>query len=77
VCHIPDITSSRHPNPEVFSDGVGRITSAGMLKAIRRHGAFRRGATQLPSALQVRFGGAKGVLTRWDVRLSTSAALTW
>ena len=53
---------------DLHSDGVGLITMAGMEAVMRRFPAYRRGNMALPSAIQIRFGGAKGMLTLWDER---------
>lgn len=53
-------------NAPCFSDGVGIITSHGMRLAMQQYRAYQRTGMSLPSALQVRIGGAKGMLTLWD-----------
>jgi hypothetical protein len=67
-CTIPDIFSQREEDPECFTDGVGIITLEGMHRAMRQHWAFQRNRHRqsIPSAIQIRFGGAKGMLCLWD-----------
>jgi hypothetical protein len=47
---------------------VGIITLEGMHWAMRHHWAFQRNQHRqsVPSAIQIRFGGAKGMLCLWD-----------
>ena len=65
LCDIPDVSAH---SGELFSDGVGVITGAGMQKVVRLlPSRFQRtldGA--LPSAIQIRLGGCKGMLALWD-----------
>ncbi|KAJ1928931.1 hypothetical protein IWQ60_001620 [Tieghemiomyces parasiticus] len=60
VTMIPDVVH----NGFTFSDGVGRISPTLLV-----HIASHRGLTTVPSAIQFRYGGYKGVLTR-DPRLA-------
>ena len=83
ICDLPDIVGSYvdskgEEKQAVFSDGVGIITSEGMRRAMEGNPVFqkrlrRHGAT-LPAAIQVRIGGAKGMLTRWDGRCASLVA---
>ena len=69
MCRIDDAWSSRYPDPECYTDGVGVITTEGMRQAVQQHPGLHRAYVEtkrLPSAIQVRLGGAKGMLTRWD-----------
>eukprot|EP00892_Ulva_mutabilis_P008486 jgi/Ulvmu1/6009/UM026_0135.1 len=65
MCMLPDSVA---PNGELYSDGVGVITGAGMQKVVQqlptRMRRRLRGA--LPSAIQIRLGGCKGMLALWD-----------
>jgi hypothetical protein len=65
VCDLPDVEA---PSGEEFSDGVGVITSKGMEEVVRllpmRQQLSLQGKTV--SAVQIRVGGCKGVLARWD-----------
>ncbi|XP_049275098.1 uncharacterized protein LOC119404959 isoform X2 [Rhipicephalus sanguineus] len=57
---LPDIVGGRHPqsgNPYVFSDGIGMISRSLMRKACKQ-----LGLAELPSAIQIRYAGYKGVL---------------
>ena len=72
IVRIPDVGGA---GASCFSDGVGIITRAGMERAMQQYPAYRRGTMPLPSALQVRLGGAKGMLTLWDDRSATVAVL--
>jgi RNA-dependent RNA polymerase len=65
VCSIPEVVTS---NGEMFSDGVGVISSLGMRKVIENLPTAQRmrllGADV--TAVQIRMGGCKGVLACWD-----------
>ena len=67
ICEIPDVVA-RNKNRDLFSDGVGVITSEGMKKVVSKLPMrMRRKLTGLlPSAIQIRLGGCKGMLTLWD-----------
>ncbi|XP_075528530.1 uncharacterized protein LOC142560369 [Dermacentor variabilis] len=57
---VPDIMGGKHPqsgNPYVFSDGIGMISRSLMAKACEQ-----LGLEELPSAIQIRYAGYKGVL---------------
>jgi RNA dependent RNA polymerase len=65
---IADIPEVLGPGGELFSDGVGVITSesmAAVTAALPRRLRERLRGVNL-AAIQVRVGGAKGVLARWD-----------
>jgi RNA-dependent RNA polymerase len=65
VCDIPEVVTS---NGEMFSDGVGIITSEGMRKVIQSlpvQQQMKLLGTDV-SAVQIRMGGCKGVLACWD-----------
>lgn len=55
---VPDVTST---SSYKFSDGTGTMSSKLARKVTRR-----LGLPHMPSAFQIRFGGAKGVLAVWD-----------
>lgn len=63
--HIPDIQSDG--GEYLFSDGVGLI-SYDLAKQVSRKLRLNS-LERLPSAFQVRYGGAKGMLTVWDVAI--------
>eukprot|EP00892_Ulva_mutabilis_P008489 jgi/Ulvmu1/6011/UM026_0137.1 len=67
ICEIPDV-AARNAARDLFSDGVGVITSEGMRKVESKLPVRMRRqlAGLLPSAIQIRLGGCKGMLTRWD-----------
>ena len=74
-CEIPDIWTEREVDPECFTDGVGVITSAGMARAMRMHWETHDRPARMkrvPSAIQIRFGGAKGMLCLWDGQCASS-----
>lgn len=57
---LPDIVGGKHPqsgNPYVFSDGIGMISRSLIEKACKQ-----LGLEELPSAIQIRYAGYKGVL---------------
>ncbi|KAH6941071.1 hypothetical protein HPB50_013214 [Hyalomma asiaticum] len=57
---LPDIVGGKHPqsgNPYVFSDGIGMISRSLMEKVCKQ-----LGLEELPSAIQIRYAGYKGVL---------------
>uniref|UniRef100_A0A224Z809 RNA-dependent RNA polymerase n=1 Tax=Rhipicephalus zambeziensis TaxID=60191 RepID=A0A224Z809_9ACAR len=57
---LPDIVGGRHPqsgNPYIFSDGIGMISRSLMRKVCKQ-----LGLPELPSAIQIRYAGYKGVL---------------
>ncbi|KAL1482104.1 hypothetical protein MTO96_034027 [Rhipicephalus appendiculatus] len=57
---LPDIVGGRHPqsgNPYIFSDGIGMISRSLMRKVCKQ-----LGLSELPSAIQIRYAGYKGVL---------------
>ena len=66
--HICDLPEVKAPSGETFSDGVGVITSEGMKLVVRllplrqQNALLGRGV----AAVQIRMGGCKGVLARWD-----------
>lgn len=65
VCVLPDVKAR---DGKLFSDGVGVITSEGMKKVVDLLPVrMRRSLTgTLPSAIQIRLGGCKGMLALWD-----------
>lgn len=65
MCTIPDVVA---PSGEDFSDGVGVITSEGMEMAIRLLPVRQQQELlgRSVAAVQIRMGGCKGVLARWD-----------
>jgi RNA-dependent RNA polymerase len=65
VCDLPEVVTSKG---EMFSDGVGIITSEGMRKVIQSlpvQQQMKLLGTDV-SAVQIRMGGCKGVLACWD-----------
>jgi hypothetical protein len=65
---ISDIVSRHNGMQECFTDGVGVITFEGLYRAMRQHWAFQRKLHRqsIPSAIQIRFVGAKGMLCLCD-----------
>lgn len=65
ICEIPDVADS---SGEMFSDGVGVITREGMrqVAGLLPMRMRRRLTGTLPSAIQIRLGGCKGMLALWD-----------
>ena len=65
ICDMPEVQTSKG---ELFSDGVGIVTSSGMDKVIRKLPSAQQArlAGADVSAVQIRMGGCKGVLARWD-----------
>ena len=60
VAEIPDVQRGT----QLFSDGVGRVSpelAQGMAARLARHG--RCPVSHLPSAFQIRYAGAKGMIT--------------
>ncbi|KAJ1550715.1 hypothetical protein HK096_005432, partial [Nowakowskiella sp. JEL0078] len=46
----------------IFSDGIGKISPALLIKAMMSYRAYRSKSDELPSACQIRFGGCKGMI---------------
>lgn len=61
-CIVKDIYD--HSKQYMFSDGVGLMSCELAKKVAEKLRLTRR--ARIPSAFQVRFGGAKGMLTVWD-----------
>ena len=60
MAEIPDVQRGT----QLFSDGVGRVSSElaqGMAARLARHGRCPEG--HVPSAFQIRYAGAKGMIT--------------
>ncbi len=60
MAEIPDVQQGT----QLFSEGVGRISpdlAQGMAARLARHG--RCPVNYLPSAFQIRYAGAKGMIT--------------
>ena len=66
ICTLPDVKT---PRGGILTDGVGVITTEGLKKVIdalpvsKQKIGHKAGDV---SAIQVRIGGCKGVLARWD-----------
>lgn len=66
ICTLPDLMS---PRGGMLTDGVGVITTEGMKAVIEALPVSKQKIGHKAgdvSAIQVRIGGSKGVLARWD-----------
>ena len=74
ICDLPEVVAQSR---EEFSDGVGVITSEGMQLVVRLLPVRQQRALlgRDLAAVQIRMGGCKGVLARWD-NIECVASLT-
>lgn len=66
---VPDISSANKDVPH--SDGNGLISKTQMQRLLRKMPNTSESIIQNTSIVQIRYGGAKGVLVAWDQRILT------